>query len=187
MKKERKTDAYEDDGRTICNMDVDGMPGSVFRLTRQERKADRAALKKKLLYDDEPMTPPDIYGFYLGRIIHRLRDVYPHARQIFALSTPVRDEKYVLPWIVRRNKDIDGINRVALEVMEKNGVPVNDLASAVRGYDPDEIYADATHFNHTGSVILAKAVLDAVCPVLGITPDLSKIRPEDETRTDIRQ
>ena len=71
--------------------------------------------------------------------------------------------------------------------MEKNGVPVNDLASAVRGYNPDEIYADATHFNHTGSVILAKAVLDAVCPVLGITPDLSKIRPEDETRTDIRQ
>ena len=136
---------------------------------------------------DDVMTPPEIYGYYLGRIIHRLKDVYPHAQQIFALSTPGRDEKYVLPWIVRKNKDIDEINRVALAVMEKNGVPVNDLASVVRGYDPDEIYADATHYNYTGSVILAKAVLDAVCPVLGVTPDLSKIHPEDETRTDIRQ
>ena len=136
---------------------------------------------------DEPMTPPEIYGYYLGRIIHRLKDVYPHAQQIFALSTPGRDEKYVLPWIVRKNKDIDEINRVALTVMEKNGVPVNYLASVVRGYDPDEIYADATHYNYTGSVILAKAVLNAVCPVLGVTPDLSKIHPEDETRTDIRQ
>ena len=26
MKKERKTDAYEDDGRTIVNMNVEGMP-----------------------------------------------------------------------------------------------------------------------------------------------------------------
>ena len=136
---------------------------------------------------DEPMTPPDIYGFYLGRIIHRLRDVYPHARQIFALSTPGRDEKYTEPWLVRKNRDIDEINRVALKVMEENGVPVNDLAAVVRGYDPDEIYSDATHYNDAGAVILAKAVLDAVCPLLGVEPDLAKIRPEAETRTDILQ
>lgn len=136
---------------------------------------------------DEPMTPPEIYGYYLGRIIHRLKDVYPNAQQIFALSTPGRDEKYVLPWIVRKNKDIDRINEVALAVMEENGIPVNDLSSVVRQYDPDEIYADATHYNYKGSVILAKAVLKKVCPLLGATPDLSKIRPETETRTDIRQ
>lgn len=136
---------------------------------------------------DEPMTPPDIYGYYLRRIIRRLKDVYPRAQQIFALSTPGRDEKYVLPWIVRKNRDIDEINRVALGVMEQNGVPVNDLASVVRQYDPDEIYADATHYNYAGAVILAKAVLDKVCPVLGVTPDLSRIHPEEETRTDLRQ
>ncbi len=136
---------------------------------------------------DEPLTPPEIYGYYLGRIIHRLKDVYPNAQQIFALSTPGRDEKYVLPWIVRKNRDIDEINRVALEVMRENGVPVNDLAAVVRQYDPDEIYADATHYNYTGAVILAKAVLRKVCPVLGVEPDLAKIRPLTEERTDIRQ
>ena len=136
---------------------------------------------------DEPMTPPEIYGYYLGRIIHRLKDVYPNAQQIFALSTPGRDEKYVLPWLVRKNSDIDRINEVALEVMRENGIPLNDLASVVRQYDPDDIYSDATHYNYNGSVILAKAVLEKVCPLLGVTPDLTKIRPETETRTDIRQ
>ena len=53
-----KKDDFEDDGRTICDMDVDGMPDSVFRLSRKERKADRAALKQKI-YDDEPMTPSE--------------------------------------------------------------------------------------------------------------------------------
>ena len=136
---------------------------------------------------DDVMTPPDIYGYYLGRIVHRLRDVYPNAKQIFALSTPGRDEKYTEPWIVRKNKEIDELNAVALRVMAAQGVPVNDLASVVRRYDPERIYADATHYNYTGSKILAEAVLDAVCPVLGVTPDLTKIRPEEEKRTDILQ
>ncbi len=137
------------------------------------------------LHYDEPVTPPEIYGYYLGRIIRRLRDVYPNARQIFALTTPVWEEKYVLPWLVRKNSDIDELNRTAREVMEENGIPVNDLPAALRGYAPEEIYADATHFNHTGSAALAKAVLGAVCPALGAEPDLTKIRPAEETRKDI--
>ena len=93
----------------------------------------------------------------------------------------------MLPWIVRKNKEIDAINQVAKQVMAEHGVPVNDLASVVRRYEPDDIYADATHYNYTGSVILAKAVLEAVCPLLGVTPDLTKIHAEDETRSDLLQ
>ena len=139
------------------------------------------------IHYDEPMTPPEIYGYYLGRIIRRLKDVYPNAQQIFALTTPVRDEKYVQPWIVRKSADIDRINEAALRVMNENGVPVNDLASVVRRYEPDDIYADATHYNDTGAAILAKAVLEKVCPLLGVEPDLTKLRPEAEKRTDILQ
>ena len=50
-----KKDDFEDDGRTICSMDVDGMPDSVFRLSRRERRTDRAQLKRKV-YDEEPLT-----------------------------------------------------------------------------------------------------------------------------------
>ena len=136
---------------------------------------------------DDVLTPPEIYGYYLGRIIHRLKDVYPHAKQIFALSTPGRDEKYTEPWIVRKNAEIDKVNEVALSVMKEHHVQVDDLWGVVRRYDPDAIYADATHYNFTGAKILAEAVLNAVCPVLGVTPDLSKIHPADETRTDLLQ
>ena len=139
------------------------------------------------LHYDDPVTPPEIYAYYIGRVIHRLRDVYPAAKQIFALTTPVWEEKYTEPWLVRKNADIDRLNEAAKKVMAENGVPVNDLASAVKRYDPKEIYSDATHYNYTGSVILAKAVLDAVCPVLGVTPELSGIRPEEEKRKDLLQ
>ena len=136
------------------------------------------------IHYDDPMTPPEIYGFYLARIIHRLRDVYPNARQVFALTTPCREEKYVLPWIVRKNADIDALNEVALRVMAAHGVPVNDLAGVVRENDPDDIYADETHYNYTGSVLLAKAVLRAVCPLLGVSPALDSFHAVEETRTD---
>lgn len=61
---------------------------------------------------------------------------------------------------------------------------LNDLASVVRQYDPDLICADAAHYNFTGSRILAEAVLQAVCPLPGVTPDLSRISAEAETRAD---
>ena len=36
-----KREQFEDDGRTICSMDVEGMPQSVFRMTRGETGAER--------------------------------------------------------------------------------------------------------------------------------------------------
>ena len=51
-----KKDDFEDDGRTICSMeDLDVMTGSPFRLSRKERKADRATLKAKV-ENEEPLT-----------------------------------------------------------------------------------------------------------------------------------
>ena len=41
-----KKDKFEDDGRTICPMDVEGMPESVFRLSRSgksEETSDRSS------------------------------------------------------------------------------------------------------------------------------------------------
>ena len=56
---------FEDDGRTICNMDVDGMPQSVFRLRPKERKIDRAELRSKVIRE-EPLTKREMrrYTWY---------------------------------------------------------------------------------------------------------------------------
>ena len=51
-----KKDDFEDDGRTICSMDdLDVMTGSPFRLSRKERKIDKAAIKAKI-EEEEPLT-----------------------------------------------------------------------------------------------------------------------------------
>ena len=42
-----KKDDFEDDGRTICSMDDLEMM-SPFRLSRKERKADKAAIKAEI-------------------------------------------------------------------------------------------------------------------------------------------
>ena len=49
-----KKDDFEDDGRTICNMD-DLEVMSPFRLSRKERKNDKAAIKTKV-ENEEPLT-----------------------------------------------------------------------------------------------------------------------------------
>ena len=49
-----KKDDFEDDGRTICSMDdLDVM--SPFRLSRKERKTDKASIKTKI-EREEPLT-----------------------------------------------------------------------------------------------------------------------------------
>ena len=138
-------------------------------------------------HTDDVMTPPEVYAYYLDRIVHRLRDLYPGARQVFALTTPVRDEKYTEPWFSRKDADVQTINRAARRVMEQNGIPVNDLYAVVKSRDPDGIFDGAVHYNFEGSRLLAGAVLSAVCPLLGVPAELSRIRPADETRPDILQ
>ncbi len=118
------------------------------------------------IHGDPIVTPPDVYGSYIDRICDRLDDLYPNAVKIFATSTPVREELYTEPWLTRTNAEIDLLNEVALEVLSKRGVVINDLHSVVRRYDPADIFADAVHYNEKGSAILADAVVAAVEPYL---------------------
>ena len=50
---EKDRDSFEDDGRTICSMDVDGMPQPMFHVTRD--KIRRNNPQKSFSYE-EPMT-----------------------------------------------------------------------------------------------------------------------------------
>ena len=56
---------FEDDGRTICPMDVDGMPDSPFRMNRRQRREDKAELKRKVAAE-EAMTQKEArrYSWY---------------------------------------------------------------------------------------------------------------------------
>ena len=60
---EKDREEFEDDGRTICNMDVDGMPQPVFHVTREKIRKNRP--QGNYSYD-EPMTPSEYrrYSWY---------------------------------------------------------------------------------------------------------------------------
>lgn len=116
---------------------------------------------------DDAVSTPEIYAFYLERIIHRLEFLYPKATQIFANTTPIIEEKHNF-WLNRKNADVDGINEVAEAIMKKNGIQLNDLHSIIT----PECFCDKCHFNNpVGRETTVKAVLKAVCPALGIDCD----------------
>jgi hypothetical protein len=108
------------------------------------------------MYGDEPLNPIDVYASTLRRIHARIRLLFPNAKIVFALSTPVIEEKQSGDFR-RVNSEIESYNEAAAGVMKELGVPVNDLYSLARGFD-DSCYADATHFSERGCELIAAQV-----------------------------
>ena len=114
--------------------------------------------------EEEPVTPPEIYAYYLKRIYKRLKFLYPSAKQIFATTTPVNEELYGY-WLKRKNAEVDAVNAVVPGAFEGLDIEINDLHKIVR----PEHFSDATHFNTPqGREAMTKAVLKSICPYLGI-------------------
>ena len=110
------------------------------------------------LFGDECLTPPDVYADMLGRIYKRIRIVFPNAKVIFALSTPVLEERYDRAKFFRLNRDIREYNSIASRVMNELNVEVNDLYSIAANFTVSQ-YADVTHFTKEGYNILAGAIV----------------------------
>ncbi len=114
------------------------------------------------LFGDDPLTPIDVYGDMLKRVYKRIRLLFPNAKVIFALSTPVIEE-WAQPEFFRYNHEIEMYNKKAAEVMNELGVEVNDLYSIAKDFD-NSLHADWVHYNEEGSKILADAVIRACYP-----------------------
>ena len=112
------------------------------------------------IHGDEPLTPIDVYIDFLERIYKKLRILFPKAKIIFALSTPVIEE-WGNPNFMRYNKEIREYNRAAQKLMKKLGVQVNDLYSVAENLD-GSFRSDWVHYNEEGSKLLADAVVTAM-------------------------
>lgn len=112
------------------------------------------------LNGDDPLTPVDVYVLMLKRVYRRIQQVFPNAKVIFALNTPV-DEEMADPNFFRYNSDIDLYNVAAQKCMEELGVPVNNLNAVMRGKGR-EYRADWVHYNAAGSDLLSDAVIAAI-------------------------
>ena len=110
------------------------------------------------LRDDEPLTPLPVYISMLERVYKTIRMLFPNAKILFALSTPVIEKNAPKGWM-RYNHEIEAYNLAAIQLMEKLGVEVNDLYAAAKDFD-ESYYADWVHFNDKGANILADKIIE---------------------------
>lgn len=112
-------------------------------------------------------VPPEQYEANLREIVQRLR-AGTKAKIVFALSTPLIDERSQVYWKTRsyrlENASVLEYNRIALRVMKELEVPVNDLPAVLGTADELARWHDAggIHFTREGSQKLAAAVVSAV-------------------------
>lgn len=116
------------------------------------------------LLGDEPFTDIEFYGASLLRVHNRIKQLFPKAKIIFALSTTVKEE-WASENFMRRNSDIARYNEKAIEVLAPLGVEFNDLYTITESFD-DAKRSDFVHFGHEGSKILAEAVIKRIFEVL---------------------
>ena len=107
---------------------------------------------------DEPFTSVEMYKEYLLRVYKRIKTLFPDAKVIFALTTPVIEElgNKDFSW---KNSDIEEYNNVAIKTLEPLGVIINDLYSAAKEIQREH-HLDCVHFNEEGSSILADKVVE---------------------------
>lgn len=120
------------------------------------------------MVDGKPHTPVDEYKAYLARIHAVLCTIFPNAKQIFATSTAVLEERYTGVY-VRFNREIEEYNAAAIEVLTPLGVQINDLYGLTAGIDEIH-YSDMTHFNtKEGAQLLTQRVAGCIAGVLDTT------------------
>ena len=113
------------------------------------------------MFGEEPLTPPEFYRYMLIRITKRMKQFFPNAKIVFALTTAV-DESQMKPDFMRKNEVIREYNRIAVEALTEYGVVFNDLYSVTEGCDP-ECRSDGVHFNcERGIRLTGDAVVEVI-------------------------
>lgn len=97
----------------------------------------------------------------LEALVDFLRETAPDAKLVWAMSTPVRIGKDIEKVNEERTGRVKARNAIAAEIMEKHGIPVNDLFALVEDHT-DFFSQDGTHFNEAGRAAQAKAVADTI-------------------------
>jgi lysophospholipase L1-like esterase len=121
------------------------------------------------LDDHEPLTPADVYEYFIQRIFKRMKNLYPNTIIIFATSTPVLEERYSANFR-RFNADIRRYNEIAVRVAGEFGCDIDDLYAACNEI-PESYYSDMTHlYTPEGTKLLTNKVLSSIIPPLGLKP-----------------
>lgn len=107
-----------------------------------------------------PLTSPDEYARNLQIIIDMLRELFPHAKIVFATTTTMNPSGQI-GINPRTNGEISRYNEIASAVAAKNGIAVNDLFALTKDWD-SSYYKDYCHFTDEANEILGRAVAETL-------------------------
>ncbi len=115
---------------------------------------------QKVVYEDECLTPPDIYGYMIERVYKRINTLFPNARVIFAYTTPVIEENAPAT-LMRYNSEIKIFNWIAYNALQEYPVLFNDLYTFAKE-NLQSHYRDWVHYTPEGSQLLANQISDFI-------------------------
>ena len=95
-------------------------------------------------YDPEPLVSIEEYARNLRSIVMHLREFFPHAKLIFATTTPMNPVNCETR-NPRTTEDIRRYNEIATAVMKELKVEIDDLFAAALPWG-SEAYVDYAHF-----------------------------------------
>lgn len=114
------------------------------------------------------LVSEDLYVENIERIIKYIHYCWPECRVIWATTTPVNEEKANAAHkeandFTRYNEDVIRYNELSINLVNRLGVPVNDLYKFVMAGEKDQIMQeDGVHFTDFGCQLLAEKVADAI-------------------------
>jgi len=115
-----------------------------------------------------PLVSPDLYAENIERIIKYIHYCWPESIIIWATTSPVDDEKAYAAHeeakdFTRYNEDVVRYNEISMKIMQRLGVPVNDLYAFVMEADKELIMKDdGVHFTDFGCQLLGEKVADSI-------------------------
>ena len=120
--------------------------------------------------DGEHQILLDQYKLCLKRFIAKVKAL-DSTQMIWATSTPLYSAQEGVPmaqWPAREVAELHKYNAAALEIVEAEGLPVNDLHQAILDNDFSKcLRDDGCHMEPFGNEVLSDAVVAAVRSVMG--------------------
>ncbi|MBR6793656.1 MAG: SGNH/GDSL hydrolase family protein [Clostridia bacterium] len=138
--------------------------------------------------DEAALSTPEYYGYMIGRIDRKLRELFPGAKIVFALTAHVNESGNTASH-GRYNAEIEQYNQVAIDALKQSGTRINDLytisvLAAERGAMSDRSH----YYTDEGRRLLGGQVIRIICEELDIVPSevaLETFKPENYTVEEI--
>ena len=116
----------------------------------------------------KPLVSMELYAENIERIIKYIHFCWPECVIIWATITPVDDAKAhaaheKVKDFSRYNEDVIRYNEISKKVVQRLGIPVNDLYTLVMSGDRELIMKnDGVHFTDVGCQMLGEQVADSI-------------------------